>query len=95
MRRRTPEGEVPARLESFTPSDWPGRTWHDRYELWNEARRTWNDEHGWPGGPLALLRDASDLRRRHEGAPLLSWGRTPRELDALNGEMTENPRRLA
>jgi hypothetical protein len=87
VRRRVKEdGGVPPRLATFTPADWPGHTVEDRFGLWKEARCAWHDEHGWPGGPLALMRAVSDVRRRLEGRPLLSWGRTPDELARLNGE---------
>ncbi len=85
MRRRAPEGGVPAHLARFVERDWPGQTVEDQVEMWRAARRLWHAEHGWPGGPLALLRDESDLRRRMAGLPLWSWGRTPAELEWLDG----------
>src|SRR4051794_31133255 len=69
----------------FRPADWPGRTVEDRLAFWVEARRSWHEERGWPGGALAMMRGASDVRRRLEGVPLLSWGRDPEELAPTNG----------
>jgi hypothetical protein len=55
----------------------------------------WHTAHGWPGGPLAMLRGQSDVERRMEGRPLLSWGRTPDELAGLDGRpVTPHERRL-
>jgi hypothetical protein len=63
--------------------------------LWREARKAWAAEHGWPGGPLARLRDESDLRRRVAGLPLLSWGRTAGGLEALDGRSQRHLSRSA
>ncbi len=76
---------MPAHLAQFTERDWPGRTVDDRLRFWREARRLWHEEHGWPGGPLELLRGFSDERRRREGRRLLSWGRSAAQLEALDG----------
>ena len=80
-------------LAVFNAADWPGRSAMDRFELWKEARRAYFEEHGWPGGALALLRGSSDVQCRLEGRPLLSWGRTPAELARLNGEPYDPRRR--
>jgi hypothetical protein len=80
-------------LAVFTPADWPGRTVLDKLSLWKEARRVYFEEHGWPGGALALLQESSDVQRRLEGRPLLPWSRTPAELAALNGDQYDPRRR--
>jgi hypothetical protein len=64
----------------------PGRNVMDKLSICKEARRLHLEEHGRPGGPLTLLQEASDVQRRLEGRPLLTWSRTPSELAALNGE---------
>lgn len=92
MRCRRKEDEVPPMQAEFGPKDWPGRTLLGTCALWKEARRVHLEEHGWPGGPLDMIRGADDVRRRIEGLPLLSWGRTPEELARLNGE-DYDPRR--
>lgn len=75
MRRRRRD-EVPKRLAAFDADDWPASSWEDSLALWCEARRLWADQRGgWPGGALDLLRGESDVRRRHDGEPLRSWGR--------------------
>ena len=93
MRRRRREGDVPPMLATFTPVDWPGRSVADKLAIWKEARHVYSEEHGWPGGPLDMIRGAHDVRRRIEGLPLLSWGRTPEELARLNGEEYDPRRR--
>jgi hypothetical protein len=45
----------------------------------------WHDLHGWPGGPLALLRGASDVERHVAGLPLRAWGRSPEQVSEVNG----------
>lgn len=84
MRRRRKAGEVPEPLAAFREEDWPGRTWEDRFSFWQQARRVFAEAQPWPGGPLAMLRDESDTRRRHHGQRLLAWDRTPAELAALD-----------
>ena len=91
MRRRRRKGDVPPMLATFTPADWPGRSIADKLAIWKEARSIHFETHGWPGGALALLQEASDVQRRIEGRRLLPWSRTPAELAALNGERY-NPR---
>lgn len=91
MRRREKEGAVPAHLAAFDERDWPGRSFGDRFALWREARTAWAEVNDWPGGPLARLRDESDLRRCRAGLPLWSWGRTPAELDFLFGADPGSP----
>lgn len=84
MRRRRKSHEVPDHLATFAEADWPGRSWEDRFALWQQARRVYAEAQPWPGGPLAMLRDESDTRRRHRGQRLLAWDRTPEELAELN-----------
>jgi hypothetical protein len=84
LRRRHRDGDVPAHLRAFREHDWPGRTWEDRFRFWKEARRVYHEEHGWPGGPVRLIGEQSDVRRSHEGLPLWSWGRTGEELDRID-----------
>lgn len=94
MRRRQQDRDgIPPHLAVFDPADWPGTSWEPRWREWRGARRAWHDEHGWPGGPLALMREESDTRRGHEGRPLLSWGRTRQETFELDG-IRYDPRRL-
>lgn len=86
MRRRRHE-DVPPRLAAFVPTDWPGTGWEDRFQLWREARQVWAEQHdGWPGGTLALVRGESDARRRHDGLPLRSMGRSRLELALVDPE---------
>jgi len=92
-RRQQDRDGIPAHLAVFDPADWPGTSWEPRWREWRAARRVWHEEHGWPGGPLALMREESDVRRRHEGRPLLSWGRTLQEVYELDGVLYD-PRRL-
>ena len=56
-RRRTvwPD-KPPASLLSFDPADWPGETDRESFELWASACKSFCDDRGWQGGPLALLR---------------------------------------
>ena len=84
---------MPPELATFTETDWPGRSVADRLVLWTEARKVWHDEHGWPGGPLAMICGFSDVQRRLEGRPLLSWGRDPAELARLEGREYDPRRR--
>lgn len=95
MRRRQQDRDgIPAHLAVFDPANWPGTTtWEPRWHEWRAARRVWLDEHGWPGGALTLLREESDTRRRHEGRPLLSWGRARQDMVALDG-IPYDPRRM-
>lgn len=81
MKRRAKADGVPPHLLTFRAEDWPARTVVDCIRLWREARLIWHEQHGWPGGPLDLLRGVSDTKRRIEGRPLLSWGRTWDELE--------------
>lgn len=86
MRRRVRDDEqVPPRLAEFSAGEWTGRSLEERVAAWREARHRWLEEYGWPGGPLAMLRGESDVRRRLAGVPLLPWGRTDAELTALDG----------
>ncbi len=86
VRRRVKDDGVPVHLAEFVERDRPGPSVEDRIALWQEAREAWADENHWPGGHLARLRDESDLRRRMDGLPLWSWGRTAAELSELDGQ---------
>ncbi len=57
---------MPPMLAGFSPPDWPGRTTADRFAMWREARRAWCEEHGWPGGPVEMVRGHREVRRRLE-----------------------------
>ena len=83
-RRRRAADDLPDDLAIFRERDWHGRTWEQRWQSWRDARREHFDRHGWPGGALALLRDESDTRRRHDGSQLRSCGRTFAELAELD-----------
>ena len=77
MRRKVPEGDVPAKLATFTASDWPGATAAAKVAAWKAARLAYCQEWGWPGGPLEALLGALDVQYRLEGRPLPLWRRPP------------------
>ncbi len=84
MRRRLPPGDgVPPHLATFTESDWPGRTWEDRYRLWRAARRAWGEPGDrWPGGAVERILGEMDVRDIHwYGAPHRS---RPREVPTVH-----------
>lgn len=86
MKRRARPGDLPEHLSTFRGDDWLGRTWDERFAFWREARRAYLDAHGWPGGPLAMLRDESDLQRRRHGWRLRPFDRTPEQLADLEAQ---------
>lgn len=65
-KRRVPQGAVPAHLDAFCATDWPG-SGLEAFDAWKRARHDYLDEHGWPGGALAVLRQEYALRRVLEG----------------------------
>jgi hypothetical protein len=67
MRRRLPPGVgVPPHLATFTETDWPGRTWEDRFRRWCAAQRAWVDAgNDWPGGGVALFLAQYDVHDVH------------------------------
>ncbi len=62
-RRRDVDG-VPTSLVTFEEADWPGSTVEDRFRFWKAARFMWHEEHGWPGGPVELVRCQREVRRQ-------------------------------
>ena len=77
MRRRLSGDQAPPHLTRFTPQEWPGRSWDDRFRLWKAARRMHFEQHGWPGGAVEVVRGAVDVRRHHYRLPLFPRGPAP------------------
>lgn len=66
MRRRVSEGHPPPVLAIYDPQEWPARTRRESLRAWKDARRLWDAAYGWPGGPVARIREERQVRRALE-----------------------------